>query len=151
MRALFMAMTRAKTPQAAYDAAMAVMTPEAKQIMGMPADMDAAVLVRQISGPWYQYFIKYDPAPNLSRIKVPVLALAGTLDLQVPAKENLPAIRAALKNNPDVTIVELPGLNHLFQPAKTGGVSEYRDIETTVAPVVLDTITTWIRQRFVKR
>jgi fermentation-respiration switch protein FrsA (DUF1100 family) len=149
MRALFEAMAAAETPEAGFEAAMAVMTPEAKTALGMPAEMDGALVVRQLSQPWLQYLLKYDPIPNLSRIGVPVLALNGTLDLQVPVKENLAAIGAALKDNPDVTIAELPGLNHLFQTATTGAIGEYRDIEETFSPTALDLMSEWIRQRFV--
>jgi uncharacterized protein len=148
MAAMFHAIATAETPQAGYDAAMAVLTPEAKTALGLPPAADGAVVVRQISGPWFAYFLRYDPVPNLSRIKVPVLALNGSLDQQVPANENLPAVRAALKANRDVTIVELPGLNHLFQTAQTGGVGEYRDIEETIAPRVLETMADWINKRF---
>ena len=151
MRALFEAMAAADTPQAGYDAAMTVMTPEAKTALGMPVEMDAALVVRQVSAPWLQYLLKYDPVPNLARIKVPVLALNGSLDLQVPPKENLAAIREALKDNPDVTIVELPGLNHLFQTATTGAIGEYRDIEETFDPAALELISDWIRERFVEQ
>jgi pimeloyl-ACP methyl ester carboxylesterase len=148
MRALFEAMANGATPEAGHAAAMAVMTPDAKLAMGMPVEMDAALLVNQVSGAWFQYFMKYDPVPFWLRISVPVLALNGSLDLQVPAAENLPAIRAALKDNPDATLVELPGLNHLFQTARTGAIGEYRDIEETIAPVALDTMTEWITKRF---
>jgi fermentation-respiration switch protein FrsA (DUF1100 family) len=130
---------------------MAVMTPEAKAALGMPPEMDAGIVVRQVTGPWFQYFLKYDPLPNWSRIEVPVLALNGSLDLQVPAKENLAAIRGALKDNLDVTIVELEGLNHLFQTATTGAVGEYRDIEETFDPAALELISGWIRERFVEQ
>ncbi len=150
MRALFEAMAAAETPQAGYDAALAVLTPEAKTALGMPVEMDGALVVRQLSEPWLQYLLKYDPAPNWSRIEVPVLALNGTLDLQVPVKENLAAIRAALSGNPDVTIVELPGLNHLFQTARTGAIGEYRDIEETFSPTALELMSDWIRERFVE-
>jgi len=151
LRTVFEAMAAADTPDAGYDAAMAVMTPEAKVALGMTPEMDGALLVRQVSGPWFQYFLKYDPVPNWQAIKVPLLAIDGSLDLQVPAEANLAAIRAATRGNPDVTIVELPGLNHLFQHATTGSVGEYRDIEETVAPVALETVTNWISERFVKR
>lgn len=150
MAAMFRAIAAADTAQAGFDAAMAVLTPEAKAALGMPPEMDGAIVVRQVSEPWLQYLLKYDPAPNLARITVPVLALNGSLDLQVPPKENLAAIRAALKDNPDVTIVERPGLNHLFQPARTGHVSEYRDIEQTFDPATLELIGDWISERFVK-
>src|SRR5688500_533164 len=148
MRALFEAMAGADTAQAGYDAAMAVMTPEAKTALGMPAEMDAALVVRQVSAPWLQYLLKYDPVPNLSRITVPGLALHGSLDLQVPPVENLAVIREALRDNPDVTIMELRGLNHLFQHATTGAIGEYRDIEETFDPATLALISEWIRARF---
>ena len=45
-----------------------------------------------------------------------------------------------------MTIVELPGLNHLFQPATTGSPAEYATIEETVAPVALDLMSDWILQ-----
>ena len=149
MAEMFKAIAEAETTQAGYDAALAVLTPEAKTALGMPVEMDGAIVVRQLADPWLQYLIKYDPAPNLSRIDVPVLALNGSLDLQVPSKENLAAIRAALSGNPDVTIVELPGLNHLFQTARTGAIGEYRDIEETFSPTALELVSDWIRERFI--
>ena len=89
--------------------------------------------------------------PNLERIKVPVLALDGSLDRQVPPEANLAAIKAALADNPDAITVELPGLNHLFQTAKTGAVGEYADIPETVAPIALQTMGDWLVQRFVRK
>lgn len=150
MAALFKAIREADTPEAGYEAAMAVLTPDAKVALGLMPETDGALVVRQVSGPWFQYFLRYDPAPNWSRIRVPLLALNGSLDLQVPAADNLAAIRAATSGNPDVTIVELPGLNHLFQHATTGSVGEYRDIEETFAPQALELISDWLSKRFVK-
>jgi len=109
--------------------------------------VDAAV--KQWSSPWFRFFTAYDPAPALARVRCPVLAVGAELDLQVLPEQNLPVIEAALKQggNQDVTVVRLPGLNHLLQPAKTGLPAEYGQIETTVAPAALDTITTWIQKR----
>jgi pimeloyl-ACP methyl ester carboxylesterase len=105
--------------------------------------------IRQVTGPWYKYFLSYDPRPTLAKVKCPVLALNGTKDLQVPAKENLAEIEKALRagGNADVTVKELPGLNHLFQPAKSGLPAEYGKIETTLDPQVLELIADWIVQR----
>jgi hypothetical protein len=64
------------------------------------------------------------------------------------AAQNLTAIRAALKDDRDVTIVELPGLNHLFQTAKTGAPGEYADIEETFSPAPLERMASWINARF---
>ncbi|HEX7090561.1 MAG TPA: alpha/beta fold hydrolase [Longimicrobiales bacterium] len=102
--------------------------------------------VRQVVTPWLRYFIDYDPRPTLRRVKVPVLAVNGSLDLQVPSQANLAAIREALEQggNRQVTTVEFPGLNHLFQTAKTGAPSEYAQIEETMAPAVMERIADWV-------
>jgi pimeloyl-ACP methyl ester carboxylesterase len=111
----------------------------------------ASFLHGQVEGaatPWMRYFIAYDPAPALRALKVPVLVLNGSLDLQVPPVQNLPAIVKALERggNSDYEVVKFPGLNHLFQTAKTGSPAEYAQIPETMAPVVLETMATWIQK-----
>ncbi len=105
-----------------------------------------------VKGDWFQYLVTTPAAPFLEKVTCPVLAINGSLDLQVPAKENLEAISAALKKggNTDVTTVELPKLNHLFQTAETGNPSEYVMIEETFAPVALKTIGDWIKKKTTK-
>ena len=128
----------------------------ARMLASMPAEERARVQgdvdtgIRQLVNPWFRYFLRYDPVPALRGTRVPVLALNGALDLQVPPDENLAGIQQALRaaGNPDVTVEKLPGLNHLFQPATTGAPTEYGEIEQTMAPVVLERITAWILQRF---
>ncbi|MBL0157256.1 MAG: alpha/beta fold hydrolase [Bryobacterales bacterium] len=98
--------------------------------------------------PWSRYFMLYDPGPTLEKVKCPVLALNGEKDLQVLPEQNLPALEAALRRggNKDVTIVRLPGLNHLFQTAKTGQPTEYGQIEETMSPTMLEPLAKWIRR-----
>lgn len=148
MAAMFAAIANAESEEAGFAAAMALLTPEAKVALGMPVEMDGAVIVRRLAGPWFRYFLTYDPVANLQRIQVPVLALNGSLDRQVPAEENLAAFRSALADNPDVTVRELEGLNHLFQTAETGALGEYADIEETFDPAALKVISDWILARF---
>ncbi|UOB16459.1 alpha/beta hydrolase family protein [Abyssalbus ytuae] len=102
--------------------------------------------VNQLSTPWLQYFIKFNPGKVLEKVKCPVLAVSGEKDLQVPPKENLTAISDALKKggNKKVTTKVFPNLNHLFQESETGLPSEYATIEQTVSPDLLTEITTWI-------
>ncbi len=104
------------------------------------------VQVQAVMSPWFRFFLTYDPRPTLAKVKVPVLAIGGERDLQVPAKENLDAIRAALDagGNKDHTVQVLPGLNHLFQECQTGSVTEYSQIEQTMSPVALKTVSDWI-------
>lgn len=88
--------------------------------------------------PWFRSFIAHDPAVALAKLRCPVLALFGGLDLQVLPDQNRPALEKALaKNRKRVTVQVLPGLNHLFQHATTGSVDEYAAIEETLAPEVL--------------
>ena len=109
-------------------------------------------LAREVMQPWMRYFLAFDPAPVLRRVRVPVLALNGTLDLQVTPRENLGALRRALTaaSNRDHTEEEMTGLNHLFQKAATGLPNEYAQLEETMAPAVLARIATWITARIAK-
>ncbi len=105
--------------------------------------------VQAASSKWFRFFITHDPKETLRKVKCPVLAINGSLDMQVSAKLNLPAIEQALREgkNPDFMIQELPGLNHLFQTAKTGTADEYARIEETMSPVAMETIAKWIEAR----
>jgi fermentation-respiration switch protein FrsA (DUF1100 family) len=104
------------------------------------------VQLQMILSRWFRFFIAYDPKPTLMKVKCPVLAINGELDLQVPPKENLTAIAEALEagGNTNYTIQEMPKLNHLFQKAQTGAISEYAKIEETISPIALDVIAKWI-------
>ena len=121
--------------------------PDTEKPEGMTDDEFIKLQMQQIATPWMHYFIKYNPAPTLEKVKCPVLALNGEKDLQVPPKENLEAIKAALSKggNKNVTAIELPNLNHLFQECETGSPQEYATIEQTFAPVALTEITKWIK------
>lgn len=102
-----------------------------------------------ITGDWFQYLIVTDPAPALEKVSCPVLAINGSLDLQVPPKANLEGIETAIKKggNNDVTIIEIPNLNHLFQTTETGSPSEYATLEETFSPIALQAIGDWILEK----
>jgi alpha/beta superfamily hydrolase len=104
--------------------------------------------LQQYLSPWFRYFISYDPMENIASIKCPVLAINRTLDLQVSNDENLAAIENALKKgkNENYKISSHKGLNHLFQTAETGDVSEYGKIEETVNEDVILEVLKWIEE-----
>ena len=120
------------------------------EINGVPrAQQDEAqvrTLAEQSLTPWMRYFLTFDPRPALEKIRVPVLALNGELDVQVDAEQNLTAIAAALEKggNQNVTVHRLPEHNHLFQRARTGLMNEYGAIEETLSPRTLDLIRDWV-------
>jgi pimeloyl-ACP methyl ester carboxylesterase len=118
---------------------------------GMTDAMPPAALktqIRLLSSPWFRFFLDYDPVPALQRTTCPVLALNGEKDLQVPAAQNLTAMKKALEaaGNKDFQTVELPGLNHLFQHCDSGSPSDYGAIEETFSPEALTQITDWIQK-----
>jgi len=119
---------------------------QAAATAGMPADQAVARNAMLFTA-WYREFIAYDPRPNLAALRMPVLAINGANDVQVVASQNLPAIREALKANPDATVEALPGLNHLFQTSATGAPADYGRIEETFAPAALTQISDWVRIR----
>lgn len=48
---------------------------------------------------WLTWFLGYNPADAIRKIKCPVMALNGNLDLQVLSKDNLPIIKNNLPHN----------------------------------------------------
>ena len=114
---------------------------------GLQAVLDAEYA--KVDNAWFRFFVSYDPTYDLKGVVVPLLALNGSLDLQVPAPQNLAAIeRIVGMGNEDVTVMELAGLNHLFQTAATGHPAEYAAIEETFSPTALEIMAGWILERF---
>ncbi len=120
------------------------------ETMGLDIEVDDAFVadaVKQAQLPWLQWYLSHDGSTVLSRLDMPILAINGSLDVQVLSEHELPAIKRAAAGNPDVTTREYEGLNHLFQPAETGSISEYERIEITIEPRVLEDMSSWINER----
>lgn len=103
--------------------------------------------------PWFRQLIDLDPAPVLRQVRVPVLALFGELDVQVPAGPNRDAMVKALEEggNRDVTTRTLPAANHLFQKAASGAPGEYPFLAKELVPGLLEEISNWLRERRPRR
>lgn len=127
--------------------------PDEQRLEGDALEGFLALQKDGVTSPVFRSFLAFDPQPYLRRLTVPTLAFFGSLDLQVPAEQSEGPMREALAaaGNADATVVTFEGLNHLMQPAVTGGVEEYGAIETTIDPLVLDTIEQWLRERFPAR
>jgi uncharacterized protein len=139
-REVLAAVVKDKDDQATLDKDMRTI------LAGKVPDAQMEMQIKTVSSPWFRDLLAYDPIPTLQKLACPVLVLNGERDLQVPPKQNLPPIRKALTagGNKSFEIVELPGLNHLFQTAKTGGIGEYAEIEETMSPAVMEKISDWI-------
>ncbi len=97
---------------------------------------------------WYKYFIPFNPQPYLQKLNCKVLALNGSKDVQVVAEPNLNGIRSSLKKSksPEYEVVEIPGLNHLFQTCTKCSPSEYIDLEESFSPKALAIMCSWLQK-----
>lgn len=100
--------------------------------------------------PWFDFYIGYDPAEDIARVRCPVLALNGAKDVQVDADINLRLLGKILREsgNPHVRVIKYEDTNHLFQECTTGQVTEYNRIEQTLSPRVLSDIAEWLSALF---
>lgn len=103
-------------------------------------------VLTMIQQPYMHHFLTLDMRPQLNKVLCPVLALNGTKDIQVEYESNLGALRNGLSSNENSSTEAIEGVNHLFQTCKTGDVTEYREIEETISPKVLEIIADWILQ-----
>jgi pimeloyl-ACP methyl ester carboxylesterase len=122
----------------------------------IPKGMGKADFVRLylngFTSAWMRYFLKYNPAEDLQKVKCPVFAGGGGKDLQISSKDNLKEIKKALERggNKNVTVKLYPKLNHMFQESKTGLPSEYEHIEQSFSAEVLEDIVKWIKKTGLK-
>lgn len=147
METLVDAVRHARDQDSAEAALDGLLTEETLSILEVPADQKA-VFISSMSRDWYRELVNYDPAEWFARVDQPVLALQGTLDLQIVAEPNVAGLETLLADKPDAQIVVLEGRNHLFQNAQTGLMTEYAQIEETFDPEVMALIADWINERF---
>lgn len=103
--------------------------------------------VGQMASPWMYYFLRYDPTDAIVKTNCPAILLNGSNDLQVIASQNLPGYEKIIAEHgkTNLTLRELPDLNHLFQHCETGSPNEYFEIEETISPEVLQRIVDFVK------
>lgn len=129
------------------DTALTAQANRTYELMGVPMQVNVAqyrAQVAQLNSPWLNYFLDYDPIPDIQGTRCPVFAINGDKDVQVVSSLNLKGIEKALSKNKKNLLKEYPGLNHLFQHCTTGLPTEYAGIEETISEEVLGDIATWI-------
>ena len=110
--------------------------------------IEASSSREEADSPWMYYFLKYDPTEAIVKTNCPALLLNGSKDLQVLASQNLPAYERIIAEHgkTNLTLRELPDLNHLFQHCETGSPNEYFTIEETISPEVLERIVEFVKK-----
>ena len=103
-------------------------------------------LADYFSTPEMVFAVKTDPADYLAKVKCPILALGGSKDMAVPAKENHEVLRQIMAKlgRSNYEIVEFPNMNHFFQTTTNGMFYYVPQIEETMSPVAMKTMGDWI-------
>lgn len=110
--------------------------------LGIPQQVVSSVrMSKTAASKEFKDILKENPSEWLDKITIPVLAINGDLDVQVNPESNIEKIKALVKN---AETKRYPGLNHLFQHAETGEVSEYGELRETISPEVLGNIASFI-------
>ncbi len=124
---------------------------ESEKLTDDEREVTEAVLagrLKELNSNWYRDFLQRLPSVEIPKLKIPMLAVWGSEDVQVPAEGNRQAMQAALERSQPHTLTRLeilPKLNHLLQPCQTGLIQEYGTIETTIAPVALEKFAEFLR------
>ena len=141
--------TYCKALQEIYEARIAGAPLPSPSKYDLPAALaqNLSAVSMQIQTPYLKYFLALDVRPLLGDVTCPVLALNGTRDMQVEAESNLGALRNGLPGNTQNSIETIEGVNHMFQHCQTGSPSEYREIEETFAPEVLEKLVRWVSRQ----
>ena len=124
-----------------------LLTEERLAILDVAPDQKA-IFIRQHTRDWHRALLNHDPADWLPRVNQPVLALQGSLDLQIVPEANVAGLETLLEDHEDAQIMVLEGRNHMFQHAQTGLIAEYAQIEQTMDPELMQIIADWINARF---
>ncbi len=99
-----------------------------------------------LNNEWGRQFITFDTKKYLKKLKIPILAINGSRDIQVPPNSSQQGFSTHFakqtRSSSEAVIIE--GLNHLFQRCERCDIMEYGDLEETFSPVVLQKMREWI-------
>ncbi|MGW4294651.1 alpha/beta hydrolase family protein [Micromonospora chersina] len=101
---------------------------------------------QRLNAKWLREFLRYDPLPDLARVRAPILAVTGDNDLQVdPADLRVIADSAG---GPVETRL-LPDVTHVLrrQPGPASLRAYRREVRDPVDPSVTGVVIPWITAR----
>ncbi len=115
---------------------------EDKTMNDMATEMSAF-----INSDWAREFLSYQAADYLKTVDLPMLIINGKKDIQVRWEENQLGFKQSMNPNTlaHSTFKAYDDLNHLLQPCIKCNISEYATIETSMSPIVMSDILTWIK------
>ena len=113
------------------------------------AEIDKRIDAMMAADPWMKFFLTYEPATTMRRVKTPVLILTGSRDQQaVPAEVALQEAAFKEGGNKDITARVVPDVNHLFVQDTDGFPPNYSKLPPPVMmrADVVEMIVDWLSQ-----
>ncbi len=111
-------------------------------IAKVPAQYNA--LFRRNIQPYLISWFKYNPQKEIAKLKIPVLVLQGTMDIQVKITD----YDLLVKANPSAQKMLIPDMNHVLKSIstidKTAQMATYTNPDLPVEPKLTDTIIQFI-------
>lgn len=115
-----------------------------RKVKRSPKNWHRVGIVRKMNAKWLREFMAYDPKLDLARVKIPVLALTGSKDIQVDPSD-LRRMSETIVS--DFEYHEIPNMTHMLRPEEgQASVSAYREeVKRPVDPRLLDFTGAWLK------
>jgi len=103
-------------------------------------------LVAKINAKWFREFMDYNPAEDLQRITVPVLAINGSKDIQIDSSD-LDRMANLIKAPFEPHLI--PNMTHLLRIEEgDAAISKYKkELKKPLEPMVLEIVLQWMQRR----
>ncbi len=114
-----------------------------KTVASVPPELN--ILVRPSVQPYMISWLRYDPAKEISKLRVPVLIVQGTTDLQTRPED----ARRLAGGNPAAKLVLIEGMNHVLKMVpndRDKQVSSYSDPALPVAPELISGVDRFVNK-----
>lgn len=116
-----------------------------KKVDDVPAEL--TTLFRPSVQPYLISWLKYDPAKEIAQLKIPILVVQGTTDLQVSIED----AKLLASGNTNARLVTFENMNHVLKtsPATTvaGQAAAYSDPTVPLAPGLVAEIVSFVKPR----
>jgi len=114
-----------------------------KTVQSVPNELN--MLLRPSAQPFLISWLRYDPSKEISKLRVPVLIVQGTTDMQV----HLTDAKRLAEGNPSAKLLLIDGMNHVFKAVpneQDKQVSSYSDPTLPVAPDLISAISRFVNE-----
>jgi alpha-beta hydrolase superfamily lysophospholipase len=109
-----------------------------RRVKDVPPEL--VMLFRPSVQPYLMSWLKYDPAKEIAGLKIPILVVQGTTDLQTSAED----AKLLATNNQNARLVTIENMNHVLKNASSttliGQAKAYSDPSVPLEPRVVDEV-----------